>query len=439
MTDILILGATGLTGQRIIQYLASHPQRTSFSLAIGVRSQSQDASLRKSLGLDESVQVLQLDVADYAQVEAAVRNAKVVINAVAPYWLSGTNVVRACTVHGKRYVDCNSEPYYVRRIIDDFDYFATKTGAVIVPSCGLHSLPADITVYLANRTLKSVYGPQTQLGLSQSFYRGSATPSDGSLATIVNMIEAMPRNRIEESFRDYALSQVRGAPSPPKQLVAPVPFSSGAQYGTTWAMAYTHRSVVQRSFGVSQYMLDNARVLFGGKAEKEKQEAFRPLAYGRTFSYAEYFVPGSGSYLSTALYSAVFAAVFGLLLFAPIRWIAKFFLPKQGGISSDDELHNGSLELTNYTAAASFPGRVAKTTMWGKGGASYILTAYMVSECALGLLLDDASLPASARPGGVLTPATALGDVIVRRLEGTGKVRFESEVVSVDKESRKER
>ena len=72
-------------------------------------------------------------------------------------------------------------------------------------------------------------------------------------------------------------------------------------------------------------------------------------------------------------------------------------------------------------------------------GCLFLLTltclAAMISEAALGLALDDASLPL----GGVLTPSTALGSVLVSRLEATGRIRFESEIVRADGESRKDR
>lgn len=40
----------------------------------------------------------------------------------------------------------------------------------------------------------------------------------------------------------------------------------------------------------------------------------------------------------------------------------------------------------------------------------------MMTECALALTLDHDKLPALGRQGGVLTPATAMGDVLVDRL-----------------------
>ena len=53
----------------------------------------------------------------------------------------------------------------------------------------------------------------------------------------------------------------------------------------------------------------------------------------------------------------------------------------------------------------------------------------MISEAALALLLDHSSLPHWVQDGGVLTPSTALGDVLVERLEKSGRMEFKSEVV----------
>lgn len=65
----------------------------------------------------------------------------------------------------------------------------------------------------------------------------------------------------------------------------------------------------------------------------------------------------------------------------------------------------------------------------------------MVSECALSLIIPPnsssrspeaarAALPLLARRGGgILTPMTAFGDVLIRRLEGTGHFEFSSSVI----------
>lgn len=105
--------------------------------------------------------------------------------------------------------------------------------------------------------------------------------------------------------------------------------------------------------------------------------------------------------------------------------------------------------VTNYTESASSPGTWAKSVMRGSGDPGYFLTACksfeshcilclrlinhclldMITECALAFVLDEASLPPLARVGGILTPATAFGEVLVKRLESTGLMRFERALV----------
>jgi hypothetical protein len=36
-----------------------------------------------------------------------------------------------------------------------YEYIATKTGAIIVPSCGMDSVPSDLSVFVGNKTLKA--------------------------------------------------------------------------------------------------------------------------------------------------------------------------------------------------------------------------------------------------------------------------------------------
>ena len=68
----------------------------------------------------------------------------------------------------------------------------------------------------------------------------------------------------------------------------------------------------------------------------------------------------------------------------------------------------------------------------------------MISECALSILIPSSgsfseefktkinpSLPPLAHNGGLLTPSTALGDVLVQRLLKTGKFSVETEVVDI--------
>lgn len=97
MSDILVLGATGFAGKLIARYLANHPQRPSpsFTIALGGRSRKKLNEVAKSLGLSmDSDSIVVVDLSDYTSVENAVVRAKVVINAIGPYWKFGGRVVR---------------------------------------------------------------------------------------------------------------------------------------------------------------------------------------------------------------------------------------------------------------------------------------------------------------------------------------------------------
>lgn len=113
MADILVLGATGITGRQTIRYLAGHPERAQFTLAIAGRSRKKlgthaircalflcDAQLSlytdelvSSLSLPNSILVHVADVTNSDQLEALVKNSKVVLNCVGPYVKWGPPVV----------------------------------------------------------------------------------------------------------------------------------------------------------------------------------------------------------------------------------------------------------------------------------------------------------------------------------------------------------
>ena len=70
----------------------------------------------------------------------------------------------------------------------------------------------------------------------------------------------------------------------------------------------------------------------------------------------------------------------------------------------------------SHTRTSSGKKLVCRITAQGDPG--YKATAVMLGEAALCLALDGERLPARA---GVLTPATAMGDVLVERLRAAGQ------------------
>jgi len=65
-------------------------------------------------------------------------------------------------------------------------------------------------------------------------------------------------------------------------------------------------------------------------------------------------------------------------------------------------------------------GRIVRGRIAGRGDPGNRATTVFVCEAALALAGPADALPEAAGTGGVLTPATALGDALARRLAATG-------------------
>lgn len=112
MVDILVLGATGYTGKLIVEYLHQHPQRLNpgFTLALAARSTAKLNNFAQTLELGSDVELWTLDVSNKAELEIAIRKAKVVINTVGPFWTQAFPTVESVLllpVHGQvEFISC---------------------------------------------------------------------------------------------------------------------------------------------------------------------------------------------------------------------------------------------------------------------------------------------------------------------------------------------
>ena len=91
-------------------------------------------------------------------------------------------------------------------------------------------------------------------------------------------------------------------------------------------------------------------------------------------------------------------------------------------------LEDGWLNYVNVTVSDEASPRYAKTIIKGRGDPGTLLTAALVGESAIALLLDE--LPPLAKGGGVLTPITALGDNVIRRMKACGRFEITSGIVN---------
>ncbi|HQD02420.1 MAG TPA: enoyl-ACP reductase, partial [Dermatophilaceae bacterium] len=139
--------------------------------------------------------------------------------------------------------------------------------------------------------------------------------------------------------------------------------------------------------------------------------------YGRAFRYREVVDFGNSAkapVLATGM-SAGLLGLAGAMAFEPTRAVVDRFLPKPGEGPSEENQANGRFRMVIRTTTTT--GAAYRTKVGADRDPGYSGTAVMLGESALALALDGDLLPGG---GGVLTPATGLGSVLVDRLVAQG-------------------
>ena len=148
-----------------------------------------------------------------------------------------------------------------------------------------------------------------------------------------------------------------------------------------------------------------------------RSNALQNHAYGRRFRYREVMSAGSGP-LAPVKAGAIVGVLGGLVAgmsFGPTRTLLDKVLPSPGEGPSEKAQKRGFYEIAIHARTSS--GRSYTSRVVQKGDPGYAATALLLGESVLCLALDADRLPEG---GGVLTPATAMGDVLADRLRVSG-------------------
>jgi short subunit dehydrogenase-like uncharacterized protein len=191
----------------------------------------------------------------------------------------------------------------------------------------------------------------------------------------------------------FALSPDRAAePDTPQPPDAPAPFrTADGEWVAPFVMASYNTRIVRRS------------------------NALLDWAYGRSLRYGEVMGAGRGPGGAAAALAVTggMAAALGALALPPARALLDRVLPAPGTGPSAAVRENGWFRM--LVEARTEGGQRYRAEVAAPGDPGYAATAIMFGQSALALALDD--LPDRA---GSLTPATALGDVLVDRLRAAG-------------------
>jgi short subunit dehydrogenase-like uncharacterized protein len=339
--------------------------------------------------------LIEADATDPASLAALARAARVVATTVGPYARYGLPLVEACARAGTHYADLTAEVLFVREAIDRYDALARANRARIVHSCGYDSIPSDLAVLLLHeRAVADGAGDLHDVQLVATARGGF---SGGTVDSIRGQVEAVRRDSAARHVAadPFALSPDRAAePDTPQPPDAGRPSrAADGRWSAPLVMAPFNTRIVRRS------------------------NALQDFAYGRGLRYGEVMSTGPGPLGAAAAVAATggLFALLGAMALPPTRALLDRVLPAPGSGPSAEVREKGWFR--SVVTARTGSGRRYRTEVAGRGDPGYAATAVMLGQSALALAYDSDRLPGRT---GSLTPATALGDVLVERLRAAG-------------------
>ncbi len=381
--DIVVHGATGFTGRLVIEYLLTRGD-TGLRWAMGGRSIEKLAAVRDEVGAPASTPLVVTDSADPASLAALMARTRLVLTTVGPYQLYGSALVQACAEHGVDYVDLCGEPAWMRQMIDAHHAAAQASGARIVFSCGFDSIPFDLGVLMLQDQMVQRFGaPAPRVRGRVRKMKG--TFSGGTAASLkATMAAAATQPGVLDLLRNpFALTPGFEGP---KQPSGNKPMVDEALGTDTWVAPFVMAAINTRNVHRSNFLLQQA--------------------WGADFVYDEMLVTGPGE-----KGQAIAAAV------AADKSLASDDGPKPGEGPSRAEREAGFYDVLFLGTGRN--GETLRVGVQGDRDPGYGSTSKMIAESAMCLLQD-----ATSTPGGIWTPAAAMGQRLIDRLQAHAGLRF---------------
>jgi short subunit dehydrogenase-like uncharacterized protein len=397
--DVVLYGASGFTGRQTVQYFARNTRPSEVRWAIAGRNRQALEAAREQAGENaRSADVLVADAQDQQAVDAIVSKTRVLLTTAGPFSLYGSRIVDACVRYKTHYVDITGEMSWVRDLIDRHNDRAAADGTRIIPCCGFDSIPSDLGTYLVARHI------QRKLGVDchevKSFYQIRGGLNGGTFASAANQQASGQATRMRgEPFllnppKTRSADELKLNRDPQEAHFDP---DIGA-WATPFVMGMANTRIVRRSAGLFEQW---------------------NKSYGPEFRYQEYQkITGTMARAKAYGMLGMMGMVQAGLQSSFGRKLMKALAPKPGQGPSQKTMDNGFFRCDLVAIAAD--GRKVYGVVSDKGDPGNRATVKFLCEAALSLALNADQLPDGPKRGGVLTPATGLGDVLVERLRRAG-------------------
>ena len=383
--DIIVYGATGYTGRLVCEYLnRQYGVNGEVKWAMAGRSQEKIDSVREEMGIPADVPTVVADANDLASIKSMVEGTRVLLTTVGPYQLYGSDVVAACAQAGTDYVDLCGEPAWMHEMIAKHQADAQASGARIVFSCGFDSVPFDLGAFFLQEQAKKTFG--------------------GALPRIKGRVRAMKGTFSGGTLASFKATMAAAAKQPEMMKVLGNPFAltpgfTGAAQpaGTkpsfdedlnSWSAPFVMATINTKNIHRSNFLLGHA--------------------YGEDFVYDEMMLTGPGE-KGEATANAV----------AADKSMAND--PRKPGEGpSKEERENGYYDV--LFAGSNDKGDSLRVSVKGDKDPGYGSTSKMIAESAVCLVKNP-----DAASGGIWTPASAMGSLLIERLRDNAGLTFQVE------------
>lgn len=383
--DLILIGATGFTGSRAVQYLSDHaPENLKWGIAARNPEKIKNVADRHNIDEDRCFIV---DTTIREQVEAVAQKTRIILTTVGPFSLYGEEVIAACARLGTHYLDITGEVGFIKQMKEKYNQLAQNSGAAIIPFSGFDSIPAELAAFSLSRRF-----PQTPQKLDiRVHYSISGGFNGGTIATMLNKFESGEYKK---------MGNPRLLMDGKKQKVHPSDRNNFLGYDRTlqqWSVPFIMSGI-------------NSKVVY----KTAEWMAAQGKPYAKSISYSEHM--NLGPWYNPIPFIVISLFLITLQLLGPKKWfrsLIKKFAPAPGEGPSEDQIENGFFKLQAFATDQDGKARSIRISYPGDPGNKS--TIFFLCESAL-LLAKQHSFSKK----GFLTPVSAFEDLLLNHLKANG-------------------
>lgn len=398
--DVILYGATGFTGKQTVKYFSENADKKLVKWAIAGRNKEKLGKIKKELG--ESFNHIDIVVADMnneQSIEDMVASTKVILTTVGPFALYGEPVIKACVKFNTDYVDITGETTFIKKMIEKYHQEAKTKGIKIIPFCGFDSVPSDLGTLFAVDYFKTNFNLETTE--VKAFFQAAGGINGGTIASLVNLAESDSLAALKDP-----------------EILNPIEYKNpGKKFADDNQSFYFDKDL--NAWTAPFFMAPiNTRVVRRSNALFSEENK----AYGKNFEYLERMYFDEIIPIKSSVISLITKVISGIDKYPFILKSVKNYLPAPGSGPSEKTMNTGYFKT--WIIAKAQDNSKIKVFIYSKGDPGNKVTVKILCESALSLCLQRDQLPGGNEKGGILTPATGLGFILIERLKKQG-FRFE--------------